>query len=72
MKKTIRIEGLDCGNCAAKIERGIADLDGVTKCQVSFLTGKIALETDDDKWDDIMEKSKKIVRKVEPGAKLVV
>ena len=29
MKKTYKLQGLDCANCAAKMERKIAKLDGV-------------------------------------------
>ena len=29
MKKTFRLEGLDCANCAAKIEKKVKAMDGV-------------------------------------------
>ena len=38
MKKTYRIEGLDCANCAAKIEGMISKLDGVNSCTINFIT----------------------------------
>ena len=38
MKKTYRIEDLDCAHCAAKIEDAISRLDGVTSVRVNFLT----------------------------------
>ena len=43
MKKTYRIEGLDCANCAAKIEGMISKLDGVNSCTINFITGKIII-----------------------------
>ena len=46
MKKTFRLEGLDCANCAAKIERGIAALDGVSNASVNFMTGKLTIEAE--------------------------
>ena len=30
MKKIYLLDGLCCANCAAKIERGVADIDGVS------------------------------------------
>ena len=30
MKKVFKLEDLDCANCAAKMERAIAKMDGVT------------------------------------------
>ena len=48
MKKTYRIEGLDCANCAAKIEGMISKLDGVNSCTINFITGKIIIDADDE------------------------
>lgn len=44
MKKTYLLNGLDCAHCAAKIEKGVADIDGVTNASVSFLTTKRRLK----------------------------
>ena len=30
MKKTFKLEGLDCANCAAKIENAVKKIDGVS------------------------------------------
>ena len=37
MKKKYKIEGLDCANCAAKIEEALYKLEGVNSVRVSFL-----------------------------------
>ena len=66
MKKVILLDGLCCANCAAKIERGIAKLDGVQSASVSFLTTKLTIEFDYDKEDKIIEEAMKIVKKIEP------
>ena len=70
MKKVFLLDGLCCANCAAKIERGIAKLDGVQSASVSFLTTKLTIEFDDDKEDKIIEESIKIVRKIEPDVEV--
>lgn len=70
MKKTFRIDGLDCGNCAAKIERQVAALGGVEAASVNFMLGKMTIEAADGEMDGIVEQAKKIVAKVEPGAKM--
>lgn len=36
MKKTFRLEGLDCANCAAKMENAIIELDGVKMLQLTL------------------------------------
>lgn len=66
MKKTFKLENLDCANCASKMERAIKKLDGVTGATVSFLTQKMTVETDRDSLDGIMEEVVKVCRKVEP------
>ena len=55
MKKTYLLEGLCCANCAAKIERGVSDIDGVTEASVNFLTTKLTFEADDSRLDEIVK-----------------
>ena len=38
MKKTFKLEDLDCANCAAKMQNAIQKLDGVKSVNISFLT----------------------------------
>ena len=66
MKKTYLLDGLCCANCAAKIERGVAAIDGVTEASVSFLTTKLTFKCDDSRADEIIGKAGKIVKKIEP------
>lgn len=68
MKKLFRVDGVDCANCAAKMEKGIQGLDGVTSAKLNFMTSKLTIEGDDAKMDQIIAEAEKIVRKVEPGA----
>lgn len=66
MKKTFRLDGLGCANCAAKMEKGISKLDGVTKVTVNFMTTKMVIEGDDEKMPQILEEAEKIIKKLEP------
>ncbi|WP_286947203.1 cation transporter [Acetobacterium sp. UBA5834] len=66
MKKTFKLEGLDCANCAAKMEKAINNLDGVSNATVNFMTTKLVIEADDDKMAEIIEAAKAIVKKTEP------
>lgn len=71
MKKTFKLEGLCCANCAAKIENAISKLDGITNVSLSFMTTKLVIEADEDKLPFIIEEARKIVRKIEPDAKMI-
>ena len=69
MKKTYRIEGLDCANCAAKIEGMISKLDGVNSCTINFITGKIII---DEKFETVLKEAAHVCRKVERDAEIIV
>lgn len=66
MKKMIKLQGLDCGHCAAKIEDSVKKINGVLSVSVNFLTQKMELEAPDEKFDDVLSEAKKIINKVEP------
>ena len=72
MKKTFRMEDLDCANCAAKMEQAIAELPGVNKVTVSFMAQKLILDAEDDQFDDILKQAVKCVKKVDAGCEVLL
>lgn len=72
MKKIVKLEGLCCANCAAKIEEEVKKLDGVESASVSFMTQRMTMEIEDNKSVEIMEAAKKISYKIEPEAEFKV
>ncbi len=70
MKIKYILEGLDCANCAAKIEDAVSKLDGVNSASVSFMTTKMTLEIVEENIDEILINVEKIVKKIEPDVKL--
>ncbi len=44
---TFRVEGMDCADCAATIEKVVAALSGVRELSLSFTTGRLEVRTDD-------------------------
>ena len=71
VKKTFRMEDLDCAHCAAKMEDGIRKLDGVSEVHINFLAQKMIIEAEEDRFDDIMKQAVKIVKKIEPDCRIV-
>lgn len=62
-KKIIMLEGLNCANCAAKIEDKVKNIDGVRNVNLNFIEKKLTLETEDrEKINQI----KDIINKIEP------
>ena len=70
MKKTFRLEGLGCANCAAKMEDAIRKLDGVSSATVNFMTTKLVVEAEDEKMPNIIESAEKIIKRIEPDVVL--
>ena len=63
MKKNIKMSDIDCANCAAKIEREVSKIEGVSAASVNFMNQKIVIDTDNEKFDAAMEDIKKIAKK---------
>ena len=73
MKKELILEGLDCANCAAKIETQSKNLEGVSNATVNFISKKMTVEVADNKeFDKILKEVTAIVKKLEPDIKVVL
>ena len=72
MKKTFAMDNLDCANCAAKMEKAILKIDGVTGATVSFFAQKLVLEAEDDKWDDVVKQACAAVKRVDADCSVIV
>lgn len=66
MKKVVKLENLDCANCAAKMESAVAKIDGVESATVSFMNQKMILQLDEENMTAILDKVKRICAKIEP------
>lgn len=72
LRKEIKLEGLCCSNCAAKIERESNNIDGVKSAVVDFVATKLIMEIDNPtKQNAIIEKVKEIVKRIEPDVKVI-
>lgn len=71
MKKKYKCE-VDCAACAAKIEDAIRKIDGVKDANVNFLTQKVMIDAEDDRFDDIVQQAVKAAKHVEADAVIYV
>lgn len=71
MKKVIRIENLDCANCAAKLERALQQVAGVAEASVSFMTQKIVIKGADEGFDQVLDQVKATIKKIEPDVTIL-
>lgn len=72
MKKKFKMQGLDCANCAAKMENSIKKIAGVNSVSVNFITQKLVIDAQDSAFEAIMEEAQKICSKIEPDCKIVL
>lgn len=71
MRKSFKVNGIDCANCAAKLERNLAKIKGVESVAVVFATSKLIMEAPDDKFDAIMDEAVAVAKKLEPDWEIV-
>ena len=72
MKKSFKLEDLDCANCAAKMEAAIKKLDGVKDATVSFMTQKMTIEAEDERFDEVVKAAVKCIARVEPDCRVIL
>jgi len=72
MKKSFKLQDLDCANCAAKMENGIRKIPGVTYAAVSFLAQKLTIEADDGQFDDIVRQAAAVIKKVDSDCQIIL
>ena len=72
MKKSYKLAELDCANCAAKMETAINKIPGVNKATVSFMTQKLTLDADDDKFESILKETSSAISKIEPDCSIII
>jgi len=78
--RELHLEGMDCADCAIKLEKGVTRLPGVLHCTVDFAAAKMRVEYDVEQLDqtaitgrirqlgyDVAEKSQTIVPDTGPG-----
>ncbi len=71
MKKRYNLRDLDCANCDAKMEEAIKKIDGVHDATVSFLTQKMTIDAEDERFEAIMDQVVKVCQKVEPDCEIL-
>lgn len=65
MKKVFKMQDLECAHCAGKMEDAINKLDGVNKATINFMSMKLTLDADSEKFDSILDEAQKICSKIE-------
>lgn len=71
MKKTFKLDELGCANCGAKMEDAIKKIDGVNDAKVTFMTQKLMVDADDERFESIMDEAETVCHKIEPDCDII-
>lgn len=67
VKRELVLEGLDCANCAQKIETKVGELEGIESASMNFVTKTLTIRPEEGVNEEgLVEKIKDIVKKHEP------
>ena len=57
MTKTMKIEGMMCGHCEARVKKVLEALDGVSQAEVSHEAGTAVVTMTQDVADEVLKKA---------------
>ncbi|MDR1429470.1 MAG: cadmium-translocating P-type ATPase [Spirochaetaceae bacterium] len=70
-ERTYILEGLCCPRCAAKIEKHVGALEGVSRALVDFSVQKLTIEAENpERWDDIVARTGVVIKRLEPSIEM--
>lgn len=71
--KVFMLNGLDCANCAAKIETEIKNIEGIKFASVDYVSKRLTWEAESNtNVPMLVEKIESIVKKIEPDVKIAL
>lgn len=72
VKREWVLEGLDCANCALKIENGVQKMPGVSACSLNFVNKTLTFETEADQAEATAAGAAGTIKKLEPHVQILV
>ena len=71
MRKSFKLDEIDCANCARKLQDELAKIDDVDAVSVNFLTQKLTLTAADERFDEVFDRVIALAARVEPDCEIV-
>jgi Cd2+/Zn2+-exporting ATPase len=69
-QKEFELEGLNCSNCALKIEDEVKQLEGMEEVEFNFATSTLKVAAEESRLEKIEEELQQISDRIEPGVKV--
>ena len=71
MRKSFKLDEIDCANCARKLQDELAKVDGVDSVSVNFMTQKLTLSAPDERFGDVLDRVVALTAKIEPDCEII-
>ena len=71
MRKSFKLDEIDCANCAQKLEDAIKKLEGVADARVNFMTQKLTLSAADERFDEVLDRVVNLAADIEPDCEIL-
>ncbi len=72
MKKVYSVSGIDCANCAAKLERRLKKIKDADNVSLNFIAQRLTVEADDGCFDEVLTEALDIIKKKEPDCRVTL
>ena len=70
-ESTLLLKGLDCADCASKIEKQVRDIEGVDDANLDFVSEKLKINVNPKQEGIIIAEIRRIVNKLEPDVEVI-
>ena len=71
MRKSFKLDEIDCANCARKLQDALAKVDGVDSVSVNFMTQKLTLSAADERFDEVLDRVVAVMADREPDCEII-
>lgn len=72
MKKSFKLDEIDCANCARELQDELTRLGGVKSVSVNFMTQKLTLEAEDNEFDEVLDRVVEFTAEAEPDCEIIL
>ena len=72
MKKSFKLDEIDCANCARELQYELTRLEGVKSVSVNFMTQKLTLEAEDNEFDEVLDRVVEFTAEAEPDCEIIL
>lgn len=71
MRKSFKLDEIDCANCARELQDKLSALEGVEAASVNFITQKLTIEANEEDFDEVFERALALIARVEPDCRVI-